>query len=67
MLPVRFEEQVAGQLNQLIVLYIQNLQQRALNSFRQLLQLVMSSTELPQTVAAQQPAARRTYRWLGHS
>lgn len=52
MLPVRFEEQVAGQLNQLIVLYIQNLQQRALNSFRQLLQLVMSSTELPQTVAA---------------
>lgn len=52
MLPVRFEEQVARQLNQLIVLYIQNLQQRALNSFRQLLELVVSSTQLPQAAAA---------------
>lgn len=56
-LPVRFEEQVAGQLHQLIVLYVQYLQQRALHSFRKLLQLVVSCTQLPQTVAAKQPAA----------
>lgn len=57
LLPVGFEEQVAGQLHQLIVLYIQNLQQRALHSVRQSLQLIMSCTQLPHTVAAEQPVA----------
>lgn len=63
MLPVRFEEEVAGQLHQLIVLHVQNFQQRALYPFRQFLQLVMSCTKLPQTVAAEQPAAQANYRY----
>lgn len=58
MLPVRFEEQVAGQLHQLVVLHVQDLQQRALYPFRQFLQLVVSCTQLPQAVAAEQPAAQ---------
>lgn len=65
-LPVRFEEQVAGQLHQLIVLYVQNFQQRALYPFRQFVQLVMSCTQLPQTVAAEQPAAQTTLQIRMH-
>jgi len=64
-LPVRFEEQVAGQLHQLIVLNVQNLQQRALHSFRKPLQLVVSCTQLPQTVAAKQPAGVRGTQAVG--
>lgn len=63
MLPVGFEEQVTGKFHQLIMLNVENLQQRALHPFRQLLQLVVSCTELPQTVAAEQPAAQERYRW----
>lgn len=66
MLPVRFEKQVAGQLHQLIVLYVQNFQQGTLYPFGQFLQLVMSCTQLPQTVAAEQPAAQRQLQIQKH-
>lgn len=63
--PVRFEEQVAGQLQQLVVLHVEDLQQRALHPFWQLLQVVIGCAQLPQTAAAEQPAAHRNTRgWL---
>lgn len=47
------------------MLHVEDLQQRALHPFWQLLQLVIGCAQLPQTVAAEQPAAHEnTHRWL---